>query len=448
MSDNEDYMDEDVEFGGEDFDEDIDSDSDGNLMENTYYNAKAEEEVEEAIEGFQMILDMEEEPSEWGFKALKQMIKRQFKQKLFDDMNESYKLLLERMGGGSISRNDCERAINKVLTLVSSATDTELLAKIYSVTLDALQTMNNDPLWVNTKLKLGRLYMKNANYDKLKGLIDDLKSWCLGNDGQNDPSKSSHLLEIYVLEIQMYTQVGDLKRLKKLYQKCKEVSSGAVVLNPGITGTIHECGGKMHMREKLWAQAYSDFFEAFKSYDEAGNSQRIKCLKYLVLAAMLTSNQTNKMVNPFDANEAKSYRNHRSIVAMTNLIDAYENSDIISFERLLKQNKKEILDDEFMRDYIDDLRRNIQVKVIVELIKPYTRVRLGFLADKLKVNAKDVESICMDLILDQKLEGHIDQVQQILILGNNRDESMQQRYKALDDWCDQIESLHQTILAK
>lgn len=45
-------------------------------------------------------------------------------------------------------------------------------------------------------------------------------------------------------------------------------------------GIIRECGGKMHMAERQWAEAATDFFEAFKNYDEAGNQRRIQCLKY------------------------------------------------------------------------------------------------------------------------------------------------------------------------
>lgn len=36
----------------------------------------------------------------------------------------------------------------------------------------------------------------------------------------------------------------------------------------------------MHMAERQWPEAATDFFEAFKNYDEAGNQRRIQCLKY------------------------------------------------------------------------------------------------------------------------------------------------------------------------
>jgi hypothetical protein len=41
------------------------------------------------------------------------------------------------------------------------------------------------------------------------------------------------------------------------------------------------------MEQHEWEQAYSSFQEAFRFFEEAGNSLKIPCLKYLVLANML-----------------------------------------------------------------------------------------------------------------------------------------------------------------
>jgi len=49
---------------------------------------------------------------------------------------------------------------------------------------------------------------------------------------------------------------------------------------------IIECGGKMHLEEGHFSKAHTDFFEAFKNYDESGSPRRTTCLKYLVLANM------------------------------------------------------------------------------------------------------------------------------------------------------------------
>lgn len=100
----------------------------------------------------------------------------------------------------------------------------------------------------------------------------------------------------------MHTEQGNSKRLKEIYTHALTVKSA--IPHPRIMGVIRECGGKMHARERQWMDAATAFFEAFKSYDEAGHPRRLQCLKYLVLAYML--NQSN--VDPFNAQEAKPYK--------------------------------------------------------------------------------------------------------------------------------------------
>lgn len=65
--------------------------------------------------------------------------------------------------------------------------------------------------------------------------------------------------------------------MQQLYLKALSIKSA--IPHPRIMGIIHECGGKMHMAERQWADAAMDFFEAFKNYDEAGTHRRIQCLK-------------------------------------------------------------------------------------------------------------------------------------------------------------------------
>ena len=104
------------------------------------------------------------------------------------------------------------------------------------------------------------------------------------DDGEDDLKKGTQLLEIYALEIQMYTAQKNNKKLKALYEQSLHIKSA--IPHPLIMGVIRECGGKMHLREGEFEKAHTDFFEAFKNYDESGSPRRTTCLKYLVLANM------------------------------------------------------------------------------------------------------------------------------------------------------------------
>jgi len=193
------------------------------------------------------------------------------------------------------------------------------------------------------------------------------------------------------------------------------------------------------MAERQWAEAATDFFEAFKNYDEAGNPRRIQCLKYLVLANMLMESE----VNPFDGQEAKPYKNDPEILAMTNLIAAYQKNDIMEFEKILKSNRRTIMDDPFIRNYIEDLLKNIRTQVLLKLIKPYTRIRIPFISQELNVPEKDVEQLLVSLILDNRVQGHIDQVNKLLECGD-RSKGMR-KYQAIDKWNTQLKSIYQTV---
>jgi hypothetical protein len=173
-----------------------------------------------------------------------------------------------------------------------------------------------------------------------------------------------------------------------------------------------ELGGKMYMSNNEYEEASKTFFQAFKSYDEAGDKSRLRCLKYLVLASMLHASQ----INPFDSQEARPYRDDPEIVAMTNLVRAFHNNEIHNFERILRQNQGRIMDDEFIREHIEELLRTIRIQVLRRYIRPYQRISLAAIATALNdIPIHEVESLLTNLILDGKLDGLINRTTNTLI---------------------------------
>lgn len=175
----------------------------------------------------------------------------------------------------------------------------ELLQNFYETTLEALKDAKNDRLWFKTNTKLGKLYYDRGDFNKLAKILKQLHQSCQTDDGEDDLKKGTQLLEIYALEIQMYTAQKNNKKLKTLYEQSLHIKSA--IPHPLIMGVIRgktillflndnsfcvECGGKMHLREDEFEKAHTDFFEAFKNYDESGSPRRTTCLKYLVLANM------------------------------------------------------------------------------------------------------------------------------------------------------------------
>lgn len=435
MSD-DDFMDDDEEY---DLEYSTDSNSEPDVdLENQYYNSKAlkEDDPRAALDSFEQVLDLEQEKGEWGFKALKQMVKINYKLGQYEKMMKRYKQLLTYIKS-AVTRNHSEKSINSILDFISTSKQMGLLQDFYETTLDALRDAKNDRLWFKTNCKLGKLYYDREDFAKLSRIIRELRRSCETDSGDEDLKKGTQLLEIYALEIQMYTAQKNNKKLKALYEQSLHIKSA--IPHPLIMGVIRECGGKMHLREEEFDNAATDFFEAFKNYDESGSSRRITCLKYLVLAYMLMKSD----INPFDSQEAKPYKNDREILAMTNLVSAYQNNDIADFEKILKTNRQNIMDDPFIREHIEDLLRNIRTQVLVKLIKPYTRIHIPFISKELNVDTDEVESLLVQCILDRTIQGRIDQVNQLLELDKTA--AGTDRFTALDKWTSQLGSLHTVV---
>lgn len=452
MSDEEDYeyeYDEDEEAMEDqpDFeytDEEEEQDDGQVALENLYYNAKGMRETDttEAVNGFEDVIVQERRQGgedaygPWSFKAIKQLVKLHLRSN--DDVENTRKLysrLLECISTGKdISPNAVEKGINGMLERVASLYQTSktqgrqpsagactaqtLAVAVYDDTLQVFHPITgsckNERLWFKANLKYGQLLYEMNETDKLQKVLKDVLLINQGNDNGTTGSSSTQTMEIYALQIQLYSRQKDHKRLRETFRKAMTVRGG--IPHPRTLALMQELGGKMHMAAREYEAAGKTFFQAFKSYDEAGDPSRLRCLKYLVMASMLHASS----INPFDSQEARPYRDDPEILAMTNLVQAFHNNEIQTFEKILRQNQGRIMEDEFIREHIEDLLRTIRTQVLRRVIQPYKRISLKAIAHELNdIPVSDVESLLVGLILDDLLDGRIDKVENILIKNAN-----------------------------
>jgi COP9 signalosome complex subunit 2 len=408
----------------------------------------------------------------WSYKAIKQLVKLHLRSMDGNAIMRDYTRMLRVSSSpdAAISPNAMEKGVNGMLDRVSnliigqsssttaaagggdgSGSDPRAFARdVYDLTLEAFHPATgicpNERLWFKTNLKYGQLLYEMNETSRLQGVIRDLlissgqAADVTGEEGGGGGGSSSasfrphnaivkdagggggcgsggtHAMEIAALQIQLYSRLKDTKRLRSAYQRAISVRGG--IPHPRTLALIQELGGKMHMSQRNFHDASQSFFQAFKSYDEAGDRSRLRCLKYLVMASMLHAST----INPFDSHEARAHRDDPEIVAMTNLVQAFHNDDIRAFERILSKNEGRIMDDEFVREHVADLLRTIRTQVILRIIGPYTRIRLSRIAGDLNnIPIEDVEGLLVSLILDGKLDGHIDQVRGILVKKSQKD---------------------------
>ncbi|CAK4098571.1 unnamed protein product [Aphanomyces euteiches] len=420
-------------------------------IENTFYEADdcKNSDPTRALELFLQVISLQQEGStgkdkdhvKFQFMSLENIVKLCATLNKPEPMLKHYKEMLLLLP--HVTRNEFTDSVNGILDLVSSLTSARnIVSQTYEITLDALKSANNDRLWFQTNIKLGRLYLELGEYGHLKRVLTELHAACKTPDGQDDMSKATSLLDVYCLEIQLCTATNDAIKMKTLYPKTLDLD--AAISDPRTMGVIREEGGKMYMSEGLWDLAYNEFFESFRNYQEAGNSRARQCLKYVVLANMLASSD----INPFDSREAKVLKDVEEINAMLLLRSAYDTNDINTFEKILKNPKNQISSDPLMKRYLDPLLRNIRCHVLVKLVGPYKSIKIASIARDMNIPEKEVEALAAALINDGLLHSKIDQQHGVLQSFSKSRDVSHKKLEALAKWTDALAKLQESMDAR
>jgi len=399
-------------------------------LENTFYEAEDARNSDPAksLQLFEQVISLAQDAPDsvrWQWKALEQVVLLRARlNKEPAAIVQAFSELLGHMN--NVTPNEVNDTINNILDALSGLSQQTNLDAMYELALQKLKSSNHERLWFNANLKRGKAFLARGEYDRLEAVVRELRE---SSSANNDINKGTYLLEVYALEIAMYGAKRDTKKLRETYSKTQALS--AAIQDPRIMGGIHETGGKMYMEEGRWQEAYDEFYAGFRHMQEAGELRAKQCLKLVVLANMLAVSK----INPFDSREARVYQADDEIKCMLALRTAFENSDIKEFERVLKDPKAGISNDPFISRFTAALLRNIRLATLQNIVKPYNRIRLAYLGKEVGVSADEAEELLVQLILDGKIEGRIDQQLGLLDLSaGSRATSTTRKYAALESW--------------
>lgn len=210
------------------------------------------------------------------------------------------------------SRNESNADIFKILNMINSNSNTsEYYLKMLDEAIDICDKNHHDRTKVQLLLSKANKYFSDGDYRKTKDICNQIEKVC-----ESDKSLDSVLIEVYSLKIQIAYNKGDINEVVTLYNHSLDSSNS----NNKAIAIIREIGGLYHMEKEDFSQAYSDFFEALKRYQEAGLDKARNCLVYLLMANILNKNA----IDPFNSREAQLYANDKMIIVYIKYIIANE----------------------------------------------------------------------------------------------------------------------------
>ena len=420
--------------------EDEESEDPAVEVENSFYSAQdamEDKNFDDAIEGFEEVIELEQgylgkkklEEAKWSFKALKNLVVMYGKVKKNEKCSETYRKLLNYTGD-DVNENHLNKAISSILDSLEEGGDDRQLVDMYNITDEVLTKLGNTRALNKVELKKAKAFLNLKNWGQLKQVLRKITQSMI------EQNKQDQLLDVYGLEIQMYMSQKDKVGVQNVYDKAKKIVEKDKGVLSNKLPIFNYCGGKILMEDRQFTEAYKKLFEAFEYYVEIGSDLRIPCLKYMLMANMLS---TSEKVNPFVDKAAAPLQTHKSIKPLSDLLEAYEKKDIKNFEEILRQHPQEITEDEFLNQFIQEILTKVRIEVIKDKIKPYTSIRLGYLAKSLNITPKEVEGLLVRLILDGEIFAKVDQIKQVMILLGSGGTTG--KYQSMDKWAKQLHSI-------
>lgn len=167
------------------------------------------------------------------------------------------------------------------------------------------------------------------------------------------------------------------------------------------------------MEKQEYSVAYSDFFEALKRYQEAGLDTARKCLIYLLMANILDKNS----IDPFSSREAQLYSNDKMIIPMKELRANYEANDLITFRNTLSNSA--LADDSFVQKYSAVLIEQMSRTWIEKSCEIFNILKIEYICNVIKKSQHDTELIIRELIVGEKIDAYINQLENVLVINHN-----------------------------
>lgn len=262
---------------------------------------------------------------------------------------------------------------------------------------------------------------------KLSEVAQRMHECCTTNEGEDDAqSKGPQLAEVYALKLRIAKACSNFSSLRPLVERALSVCTGTSP--PRVLGVVKECAGMIAIADGLWGRARECFFDAFVNLNEAESSHRLACLRRLVLATILDFSA----ISPFDSPEARGLAAAGGLEGVKRLWDAYVANNLGSFEDILETEPSLIRDSLFVMCK-GHLVHSLRLHVLAVILKPYKRVCISFLANKLKVSVLECERLLAELIVDEAILARINEPEgTVAVLEPLSEEDLKQ--KALSDW--------------
>jgi 26S proteasome regulatory subunit N6 len=222
------------------------------------------------------------------------------------------------------------------------------------------------------------------------------------------------LVEIHLIECQTYYSLQNIPKSKAALTASK-TNANAIHCPPLRQAEIDHWSGIVAAREKDFRTAYSYFYESFEAYNAAEMPVEAKSSLKMMLLSKIMHKRPQDTKAIISSKSGLKYSGVE-IDAMAAIANAFEDRTLKRFEAVLAQYKPQLGDDLIVSWHLTDLNETLLEQNIIRILEPFSRVEIPHVAELIELPLERTQSKLREMILDQKLNGTLDQGIGVLIV--------------------------------
>jgi len=222
------------------------------------------------------------------------------------------------------------------------------------------------------------------------------------------------LVEIHLIESKVHHSLQNVPKSKGALTAARSAAN-AIYCPPLLQAQIDMQAGVLCSEEKDYKTGFSYFFEAFENYNTVNMKKEAKmALKYMLLCKIMvdSSSEVYTIINGKIGIEYAGVE----VDAMRAIADAHKERSIHAYAKVKDSFRAQLLEDPIVLRHLNQLYDNLLESHLIRLIEPFSRIEIPQVAKLIELPVEQVESKLSEMILDQKLNGTLDQGAGVLIV--------------------------------
>ena len=257
--------------------------------------------------------------------------------------------------------------------------------------------------------KLAELLFKQHRYTDSLELLNKLLFEIKKLDDKN------MLVEIQLVESQVYHALHNIPKSKASLTSVKTASTSIYIV-PLLQAQIDLQSGIISAEEKDFNTGYSYFYESFEGFNSLNEKDLAgRAIKYMLMSKIMDS-KSEDALNILNSQLSLKYQG-RELECMREIAKAVKDQNLLSFENSKEVYKVELESDaNVLAVHIGNLYETLMENNLKKIIEPYSEVQISYIAEKIGLPLPSVQQKLSEMILDQKIEGTLDQGRGCLIM--------------------------------